>query len=58
MKEIEGRAMELKDRSFMWIYISEWLAVTGTLFVTGFLVWTLMVRRRLYRDISVTKARR
>ncbi len=58
MKKVESRAMELKDRSFMWIYLSEWLAVTGTLFVSGFLAWTLMVRRRLYRDISVTRARR
>jgi len=58
MKKIEGRAMELKDRSFMWIYLSEWLAVTSTLFVAGFLAWTLMVRRRLYRDVSVTRGRR
>ncbi len=58
MKEVEARAIKLKERSFMWMYVSEWLIVSGTLFVTGFIAWTLMVKRRLYRDVRVTRAAR
>jgi hypothetical protein len=56
MIEIEARAIELKERAFLWIYLIEWLAVTGTLLVVGFATWTLMVRRRLYREVSVTRS--
>jgi hypothetical protein len=56
MTAIEDRAIELKERAFLWIYLIEWLAVTGTMMVVGFLTWSLMVRRKLYREVSVTRA--
>ena len=55
LKTAEGDAVELKERALMWVYIVEWLAVTGTSLVTGFLLWTVMVRRRLYREVRTTK---
>ena len=45
----------MKDRALMWIYIIEWFTVTATLFISGFLLWTLMVRRRLYGEVGVTR---
>jgi uncharacterized membrane protein len=45
----------LKERALLWIYIIEWLAVCGTVMICGFLLWTLMVRRRLYREVRVTR---
>lgn len=56
MKEIEDRAIRLKERAFLWIYIIEWFVVTGTMLVVGFATWTLMIKRRLYREVSVTRA--
>jgi len=49
------KALKLKDRALLWIYIIEWLAVTGVSLLAGFSLWTLMIRRRLYREVSVTR---
>jgi len=35
--------------------VIEWLAVTGTSMVCGFLLWLLMIRRRLYREVRTTR---
>jgi hypothetical protein len=48
-------AIALKNQALLWIYIAEWLAMTGTLMISGFVVWTLMIRRRLYREMGRTR---
>ncbi len=48
-------AMDLKDRALLWIYLTQWVAVTGTTLACGFVLWTLMVRRRLYREVATTR---
>jgi hypothetical protein len=53
--EIEERITRLKNRTMMWIYISEWLIVSSTGTICGVIVWTLMVKRRLYRDVDSTR---
>jgi hypothetical protein len=53
--EITGDAIRLKDEALMWVYISEWMVVTSVSLLTGFIVWTLMVRRRLYRYVGTTR---
>ncbi len=45
-----------KERAMMWIYVIEWLVVTGTLMVCGAPLWAVMVRRRLCREVAVTRA--
>jgi len=50
-------SVEVKDRALFWIYMVEWLAVSGTCVLTGVIVWTLMVRRRLYHEVDITRAR-
>ena len=55
MDSLEAEAMRLKDRALMWIYVIEWLAVTGTMLVCGIALWSLMVRRRLYRQVRYTR---
>jgi hypothetical protein len=57
LAELRDDALDLKDRALLWIYLTQWVAVTGTLLVSGFLVWTLMVRRRLYREVATTPIR-
>ena len=51
---LEARIIKLKERTLLWIYIIEWLVVTSTLVIMGTVVWSLMVRRRLYRQVSTT----
>ncbi len=53
--ELEEEAMDLKDRALVWVYAIEWLAVTGASLLAGFVLWSLMIRRRLYREVAVTK---
>jgi hypothetical protein len=50
-------AVELKDRALMWVYITEWSAVTGTMFVTGLVVHTLLIKRWLYREVGTTRSK-
>jgi hypothetical protein len=52
---ITGDAVRLKDEALFWVYLSEWLAVTSVGMVSGVVVWSLMVRRRMYRSVGVTR---
>ena len=53
--EIEEESVRIRRRALMWIYITEWIAVTGASMLCGFILWTLMVRKRLYREVKTTK---
>jgi len=53
--KLEGEAMKLKDRTLRWVYVIEWLAVTGTALICAFVLWSTMVRRRLYREVRTTR---
>jgi len=55
LKKGQGEAVRVKDAALAWIYLLEWLTVTATLMVTGSILWTLMVRRRLYREAWSTR---
>jgi uncharacterized membrane protein len=55
LEEAEAEAVRLKKRTLLWVYVIEWLVVTGTTTLCGFLLWTLMVRRRLYREVVTTR---
>jgi len=55
---IREEAMRAKDRAMLWIYVIEWLVLMATLMVSGFAVWTLMVRRRLYREVGASRLSR
>ncbi len=57
IQELERRAVELKNRALIWVYAIEWLAVTGTALFCGFILWTVMVQRRLYKEVRVTSLR-
>lgn len=54
---INEDAIKVKDQALFWVYFIEWLSVTGTLLVCGFVLWTLMVRRRAYRVVKTTRLR-
>ncbi len=56
MESVEQRAVELKESAFFWIYLIEWSVVTATFLVVGFLTWSLMIRKRLYRKVQLTKS--
>jgi len=55
MRGLELKALKLKDNALWWIYVSEWLAVSGVLMICGVALWALMVQRKLYREIATTR---
>ncbi len=55
LKELERRAAKLKDTALFWVYLVQWFATTGTFLVAGLVLWSLMIRRSLYRDVSSTR---
>jgi uncharacterized membrane protein len=57
MDRIEEESIDLKNSTLFYIYLVEWLTVTGTGLICGFLLWTLMVRRSLYRSVQSTNFR-
>ena len=54
---LNRRAVEAKESALLWVYLVEWLAVTGVALVSGVFLWSVMMRRRLYREIRTTSFR-
>jgi hypothetical protein len=54
--DAEQLAREIKDAALLWIYVIEWLITTSTLMVSGFVVWSLMIKRKLYRAVESTRS--
>ncbi len=54
-KKTSRIAVNLKDRALLWVYVIEYLVVSGAALACGVAVWSLMIRRRLYREVSTTK---
>jgi len=52
---VNMEAARLKRQSLFWVYVIEWTLTSSVLSISGFLVWTLMVRKRLYRETQTTR---
>lgn len=50
-----GEALKAKDRALFWIFLLEWIVVSATSMIAGAVLWTLLVRRRLYREVDSTR---
>ena len=55
LREADELALRAKQTALFWVYVIEWLVVTATLLVCATVLWALMVRRRLYREVSATR---
>ncbi len=49
------KAIEIRDEAAFWIFFTEWCVVTGTAMFTGSILWVLMIKRRLYKAVELTK---
>jgi uncharacterized membrane protein len=52
-----GEAVRVRNAAAFWIFLTEWAVVTGTFLFTGTVLWTLMIKRRLYREVEITRLR-
>jgi uncharacterized membrane protein len=48
-------AIKVRNEAAFWIFFTEWAVVSGTGMLTGVAIWILMVRRRLYREVEITR---
>ncbi len=48
-------AMRLKDQALFYVYLVEWLSVTGTLLISGSILYSLMIRRSRFREVQLTR---
>jgi uncharacterized membrane protein len=48
-------AIKAKNEALLWVYVIEWFTVSGTAMFSGGVLWTLMVRRPLYREAGLTR---
>mgnify|MGYP001058425143 CR=1 FL=1 len=55
LMELDRNAAKLKDRALLWVYMVEWSVTTAVFLVAGVVLWSLMVRRALYREVGATK---
>jgi hypothetical protein len=55
LEGLEEDASRLKDQALFWVHMVQWLVTTGTFLMAAVLLWSLMVRRSLYREVSTTK---
>jgi len=52
---LRQEVLKAKDRVLLWIYIIEYLTITGTAVISGSVLWALMVRKKLYRATGTTR---
>jgi hypothetical protein len=55
IRQIEEEAVDLKNQALLWVFVLEWLAVSGTSLLAGSVLWSLMIRRRLWREVGTTR---
>ncbi len=49
---------KLKDQALLWVYVTEWLVVSGVGLICGFFLWSVMIRRKLYKEVTVSRLSR
>ncbi len=53
--QAEEMARREKNAALIWVYVVEWLVTSSTLFLSGSLLWALMIRRKMYRMVKSTR---
>lgn len=56
--EAGEQAIEARNSVMMWVFMVEWLAVTATFLVSGVVLHSLLIRRRMYREVEITRGRK
>ncbi len=51
----EEVARREKNKALLWVFLIEWLVTSSALFMSGSVLWMLMIRRKLYRKVEMTR---
>jgi hypothetical protein len=55
--EMTEYAVSIKNEALFWVYLSEWLITSSVSLVSAAVLWSLMVRRKTYKAVSVSRLR-
>lgn len=55
--DVSTKAVKIQEKALFSIYLIEWFTVTGTAMLSAFILYTLMMKRRYYREVKLTRAR-
>ena len=55
LSRVAEASVRAKDAVLFWIYLIEWITVSATSAIVGVIIWVVMVRRRLYREVQITR---
>ena len=55
LEDLIQKSLTLKDRAMFWIFLIQWLIVSGTTMITGFVLWTIMMKKKLYVEVGTTR---
>ncbi|MBU7003925.1 MAG: hypothetical protein HXS50_00055 [Theionarchaea archaeon] len=55
LDDLMDETIRARNSAALWIFVTEWAAVTGTALLTGVAVWFLMVKRSLYHEVEITR---
>ncbi len=53
--DLNSKAIQVKKKALVWVYIIEWFSVTGVAMIAGVFLWVAMVKRRFYAEVSTTR---
>ncbi len=53
--KISEESTRLRKRALFWVYVTEYIAVSGTGMLCGFVLWTIMIRRKYYKEVRTTR---
>ena len=57
LEDASDKAYKLRTQAMLWVFVTEWLVVASTGMLCGFFLWTVMVKRKMYREVEQTKLR-
>jgi hypothetical protein len=52
---ITAESAKLRREALFWVYLTEYLVFSGASMISGFVLWTVMIRRRYYREVGTTR---
>ena len=55
VRDLSDKALKFRESTLLWVFVVEWFVVSGTCMLSGFVLWTLMVRRKVYREVATTR---
>ena len=53
--DLSAESTRVRRRALLWVFLTEWIVVSGTSMLCGWLIWTVMVQRRYYREVETTR---